>query len=88
MKIEPTTRHRNNLLRIIPANIKTKNGIRTFNAIIDDGSTVTFVDSNLKNSLINIQTTPINFGVSGINGTGQDIQSEEIKLSLYNQDNK
>ena len=88
MKIGPMTRSRNNLLRIIPANVTTNQGLQTFNGLLDDGSTISFIDADLRNQIVGARSTPIDLGVSGLNGTNQEIRSEEIVLSLYNQEGK
>ena len=88
MKIGPMTRSRNNLLRIIPANVTTNQGLQTFNGLLDDGSTISFIDADLRNQIVGARSTPIDLGVSGLNGTNQEIRSEEIVLFQFETERK
>ena len=42
----------------------------------------------LRQKITNIKSRPVDFGVSGINGSGQEIRSEEVLLPLFNPENK
>ena len=64
----------------------TESSNETFNGLIDDGSTISFVDSDLRNRIMSSTIRrPIDLGVSGLNRATQEIRSEEIILPLHNQ---
>ena len=85
MKTYPHFRARNNLLRIIPVNVKCDEEIEICNALIDDGSTISFIDKNLKKLISHEKSSQVNLGFSGVNGSSQTLKTESLHISLHNQ---
>ena len=73
----------NHLLRIVP--FKIKNCTETFNGVIDDGSTLTFISQNLRQMFSDLKCRIICCKTSGLNGVEQEINNEEIILPILDQ---
>ena len=73
----------NHLLRIVP--FKIKNCTETFNGVIDDGSTLTFISQNLRQMFSDLKCRIIYCRTSGLNGVEQEINNEEIILPILDQ---
>ena len=76
----------NHLLRVVPFRIK--NHIGTFNGVIDDGSTLTFISQSLRQKFSNLKCRIISCKTSGLNGLEQEINNEEILLPILDQQNR
>ena len=85
LKTYPHFQARNNILRIVPVNIKCGRKVEVFNALIDDGSTISFIDKNLRKMIPNERSSQVNLGFSGVNGSSQTLKTESLHLSLLNQ---
>ena len=76
----------NHLLRVVPFKIKNFN--HTFNGVIDDGSTLTFISKDLRQKIPNLKCRIISCTTSGLNGLEQEINNEEIILPILDQLNR
>ena len=79
-------RARNNILRIVPVQVTYENTVKVFNALIDDGSTISFIDKDMRKYFPNEHSSPVNLGFSGVNGVNQTLQTETLCISLHNQE--
>ena len=83
MKILGVHYSQNHLLRVVPFKIKNFNG--TFNGVIDDGSTLTFISQSLRQKIPDLKWRIISCKTSGLNGQEQEINNEEIILPILDQ---
>ena len=83
MKITSVNYADNNLLRVVPFQLQALEG--AYNLVIDDGSTLSFIDKSLRDTIPNLKTRTIKCKVSGLNGQSQEIQNEEVVVPLLNQ---
>ena len=86
MKIVGVHYSQNHLLRVVPFKIKNFSG--TFNGVIDDGSTLTFISQHLRQKIPHLKWRTINCKTSGLNGQEQEINNEEIILPILDQQGK
>ena len=81
MEIHSVNYSKNNLVRVVP--FFTSNN-ELCNSIIDDGSTVNFIERKLRDRLTNLPSKMVQCEVTGINNSTQKIHNEEVLVPIFN----